>query len=191
VESVEMGSTQWELTPGCDGDSSPLSHQCPPSPPVMAQPHQMAQASTSMAWPSWPPAHLQAPAVTAKSSYCSTTTSTPKLMALSSYSHPQQSYGGSKTPLASLQTMLDHPPPTPRQQTGGLAELWALPPTTQVPDPPSARSEGLMAPSPVTTGVARPSPSLAPSFLANLIISLPPTNNGGERRLGGTPWPCE
>jgi hypothetical protein len=30
---------------------------------------------------------------------------------------------------------------------------------------------------------------LGPSFLSNLIISLPPTNNGGERRLGGKPCP--
>ncbi len=31
---------------------------------------------------------------------------------------------------------------------------------------------------------------LGPSFLANLIISLPSTNNGGERRIGwqAVPW---
>jgi hypothetical protein len=28
---------------------------------------------------------------------------------------------------------------------------------------------------------------LGPSFLADSIISLPPTNNGGERRLGSKP----
>ncbi len=27
-----MGSTQWELTPGCDGDSPPPTYQCPPPP---------------------------------------------------------------------------------------------------------------------------------------------------------------
>ncbi len=27
-----MGSTQWELTPDCNGDSSPPTHQCPPPP---------------------------------------------------------------------------------------------------------------------------------------------------------------
>jgi hypothetical protein len=31
---------------------------------------------------------------------------------------------------------------------------------------------------------------LSPSFLTCSIISLPPTNNGGERRLGGTLCPC-
>jgi hypothetical protein len=174
---------------------------------------------------------------------------------LSSYSHPQQPKGGSTTPLASLQSPSDRPPPTRSQQIGGPAELWALPPTTRVPDPPSARSDGWMAPSPRSFGASTPShfphqlmpfvsmggewhsphhfmpfastmyslgwlsaaadrgdttrlprddgalaryhrgskaiTKLGPSFLANSIISLPPTNNGGERRLGGKPCYCQ
>jgi hypothetical protein len=30
---------------------------------------------------------------------------------------------------------------------------------------------------------------IGPSILSDLIISLPPTNNGGKRRLGGKPCP--
>jgi hypothetical protein len=33
VESVEMGSPQLESTPGREGDYSPLTQRCPPSPP--------------------------------------------------------------------------------------------------------------------------------------------------------------
>jgi hypothetical protein len=218
----------------------------------MAQPHQTVQASASTAQPSRPPAHIQAPAATAKSSYRLTTTLTPQSIVLLSYSHPQQPKGGSTTPLARLQTPLDCPPPTRSQQIGGPAELWALLPTTQAPDPPLARSDGWMAPSPRSFGASMPSHSphqlmpfasmggewhsphhfvpfkkhgggmysigwlsaaadrgdstqlprddgalacyhrggkaitkLALSFLANSIISLPPTNNGGDCRLGG------
>ncbi len=95
VESVEMGSPQWEMTPGCNGDYSPPTQRCSPSPPVMAQPHQKVQAFASLARPSHPPAYLTAPAATAKSLHLSTTTLTPQLMALLSYSQPQPPKWGS------------------------------------------------------------------------------------------------
>jgi hypothetical protein len=159
VESVEMGSPQWELTPDLNGYYSPWTQRCPPSLPVMAQTHQMAQASVPLARPSWPPAFLPVPATIAKLSYFLATTPTPQLMALLSYSHPPQPQGGSTTPLASLRTPLDCMPPTQSQQIGGPAALWALPPITQVSDLPSACLEGWMAPSPARVGVSTPSSS--------------------------------
>jgi hypothetical protein len=61
---------------------------------------------------------------------------------------------------ASLWMPSDCPLPTWSQQIGGLAELWALPSTTQAPDPPSARLYGWMAPLPRSFGASTPSHSL-------------------------------
>jgi hypothetical protein len=122
----------------------------------MAWPHQMAHASGPLAWPSQLPAYLQAPAAKVKLLYCLTTTLTPQLMESSSHSLPPTSKGGSTTPLASLQMPLDSPPPTWSKQIGELAELRALPPTTQVPDPLSARLDGWMAPLPKSFGASTP-----------------------------------
>ena len=61
-------------------------------------------------------------------------------------------------------------------------------PTGRAPDPNSARSVGLMAPSPAPTGVAKPSPSLArPSVPARSSPSSPLRSMGGEYgRVDGT-----
>ncbi len=61
--------------------------------------------------------------------------------------------------MASLRTPSDRQPPPRSQQIGGPAELWALPPTTRAPDPPSARLDGWMAPSPRSFGASMPSHS--------------------------------
>ena len=188
VESVEMGSPQWDLTPGRDGYIYPPAQRCPPSPPVMAAPPRTAQASAPLARPSMPSAGPTAPTALAKSSYRSTTSSTPQSIKSSPYSHPSPSRGGSTTPSARLRTPLVCPPSPESHLKGGPASSWAIMPTGRAPDPNSARSVGLMAPSPAPTGVAKQSPSLArPSVPARSSPSSPLRSMGGEYgRVDGT-----
>jgi hypothetical protein len=157
----------------------------PSLPPVMELPPPMPPASAPLAWPSWLLACLVAPTTLAISShqgyYRPTTLSRCPLTISLPCSRPPPPVGGSTMPLTSLKQPLEHSP-CRSVTSASMGGEWHSPPhfmpfaSTGGECTPSAGRlqpltgatphghRGTMAPLPITTRAARPSPSSARPF---------------------------